>query len=162
LTVFSGQIDVMCEAQTAFLAVGDLLRRGHYVPDNVSAMRETAPRPPSETEKFLPGQRVAFAVDGEMNEHMIAHVIEWDRAEALIVERPTKALRGEQIEWKLSELAPGTVRISVEFQAHFGALEGIAKKAKAKKFYSELLRRLKTHLEDGVSFAKVNTYAPRA
>lgn len=152
----------MASAEEVFVAVSDLMRRGHFAPDSLSLLRETAPRPPSESDKFLPGQRVSYFNGKEAREDVIIRVAEWDRSEAAIVERPWKALKGEMVEWKLSELSPGTVRVTVEVQGRYGPLEHLSKKANAKKFYGEMLRRLKSHLEDRRSFAGPNTFAPKS
>ena len=79
-------IDIMADPQELFLVIGDLMTRCQYMPAGVIEMRELAPRPPSETEKYLVGQRTAFVYDGESREHEVTNADEWDKAEALIIE----------------------------------------------------------------------------
>lgn len=157
---FSIQTEVLTSPEAAFEAVADLMTRGHYLAEGVSMMREVAPRPPSETEKFLPGQRVAYMFNGVMHETEITEVEEWDQAEANILETPTRSTKGEKFEWRISELMPGTLKITLTFSADYGAMEKISKGGAIKKFWGESLERLKQYLEDKRSFAGARTFAP--
>lgn len=154
-------IDIMSDAQDAFIIVGDLMTRGHYWPSGVTAIRETAPRPPSPTEKFLPGQRIAFLFDGKPVEHEVSEAVEWDQAEASITETVLRSPKKETIHWRLSELYAGTIRVTITFSADYGALEKIAQGKKARAFYHETLQRLKKYVEDKQSFAGPRTYVPK-
>lgn len=157
--VYSDFIDALSTPEEAFIIVADLMQRGHYFPDSVTNLRQLSPRPPSETEKFLPGQRVAFTVGNEVHEHVVAEVQEWHAAEARIVERPARPLKGERLEWRLSELSPGMIRVSLKFTANYGALERLSKGAQVKKFWGETLQRLKTYLQDKESYSNPRTFA---
>ncbi|MGI8922988.1 MAG: hypothetical protein ACR2HJ_02935 [Fimbriimonadales bacterium] len=158
---FSEAIDIMADPQELFLVVGDLMTRGHYLPDMVMAIRETAPRPPSETEKVFPGQSISFLQDGEQRDHEIADVEEWDQAEARIVEKVLRSPKEESINWRISELIQGTYRVTVTYSANYGALEKISKGRRARNFYAVALSRLKRYVEDKRSFAGPRTYAPK-
>ena len=158
---FSVQTEALTTPEAAFEAVADLMKRGYYMADGVTMMREVAPRPPSETEKFLPGQRVAYMLNGAMQETQIAEVEEWDQAEANILETPVRPTKGEKFEWRISELMPGTLRITLTFSADFGAMEKISKGGTLKKFWGETLERLKVYVEDKRSFAGARTFAPK-
>lgn len=157
---FSESVDVMSDPQELFLVVGDLMTRGHYWPESVIAIREIAPRPPSETEKFLPGQRISFLQDGEQREHEISDAEEWDQAEAKIIERVLKSQKDETISWRLSELYQGTYRVTITFSADYGILDKMSKGKQVKAFYVNSLIRLKKFIEDKRSFAGPRTYAP--
>jgi hypothetical protein len=151
-------IDIMADPQELFLTVGDLMSRGHYMPDGVIGMRELAPRPPSETEKFLPGQRIAFVFDSESREHEITNADEWDKAEALIVESRVRSQKGEVYRWRLSELTMGTYRVTVTFAANFGMLEKVSKGNAVKAQLVTTLKRLKDYVEDKRSYAGPRTF----
>ncbi|MCH8273908.1 MAG: hypothetical protein IH851_03885 [Armatimonadetes bacterium] len=159
---FTDHVDALTEREKALQIVGDLMERGHYFPDSVTNLREVEPRPTNETGKFFPGQRVAFLVNGEHNEHVIADVELWYEAEAEVIERPFRAIRGERIKWRLSELTPGMIRVTLTFSANYGPLERLSKGGHAKKFWRETLKRLKTYLQDRRSYSGANTFAPRA
>lgn len=160
--MWSEYIDVMGENEEVFLIVGDLMTRGHYWPDGVMALRETAPRPPSPTEKFLPGQRVAFLLNGAQMEHEITDAVEWDQAEARIVEKPLRNAKADTYEWRLSELTAGTIRVTVTLSGNYGALEKLGRGKSFRTFYVETLKRLKEYIEDKRSFAGPRTFAPKA
>ena len=151
-------IDIMADPKELFLTVGDLMSRGHYMPDGVIGMRELAPRPPSETEKFLPGQRIAFVFDNESREHEITNADEWDKAEALIIESRVRSQKGEVYRWRLSELTMGTYRVTVTFAANFGMLEKVSKGNAIKAQLVTTLKRLKEYVEDKRSYAGPRTF----
>ncbi|HET6644885.1 MAG TPA: SRPBCC family protein [Fimbriimonadales bacterium] len=158
---FTEQVDVMAQPDEIFNIVGDLTARGHYYPDSVLFIREMAPRPPSETEKFLPGQTISFTNSGETRTSKIVSVEEWDKAEAVIVEQVASPTKAEVVTWRLSELLQGTIRVMVHFEAEFGMVEKMSKGPAARKFYSETLERLKKFCEDKLDFAGPRTYAPK-
>ena len=151
----------MAQPDEIFNVVGDLMARGHYFPGSVLFIREMAPRPPSETEKFLPGQKISFTNNGESRTSTIVSVEEWDKAEAVIAEEVGSSAKVETITWRLSELLQGTVRVMVHFEAEFGMVEKMSKGPAARKFYSETLERLKKFCEDKQDFAGPRTYAPK-
>ena len=157
---FSESTDIMAEPEPLFQIVGNLMTRGHYWPGSVIGIRETAPRPFSPSEKFLPGQRISFIQDGNPREHTITEGVEWDQAEALIVEKPLRSTRDEKIEWKLSELTLGTIRVTVNFSGNYTAIEKLTAGKAIKKFYQETLERLKAYAEDRYTYAGPRTYAP--
>ena len=126
------------------------------------ALRETAPRPYSPTEKFLPGQRVAFLLNGAQMEHEVTEAVEWDNAEARLVEKPLRNLKGDVLEWRLSELMAGTVRITVTLSGNYGALEKMGRGKSFRSYYAEMLKRMKEYIEDKRSFAGPRTFAPKA
>jgi hypothetical protein len=121
-------------------------------------MRQLAERPPSETEKFLPGQRIAFVFDGESREHELTNADEWDKAEALIVETRVRSSKNEVYRWRLSELTMGTYRVSVTFSANYGMLEKVSKGNAIKSQLTTMLRRLKDYVEDKRSYAGPRTF----
>ncbi len=158
---FTEQIDIMAANEDSFLAVADLMARGHYYPPSVSLLREIAPRPPSETDKFLPGQRVSFR-NGEANfDTTITDVSEWHEAEARFVELPQGSPKEERLEWRLSELTPGTIRVELTFSANYGLVEKVSRGNQVRKFWRETLERLKTYLEDKQSLAHARMWAPK-
>jgi hypothetical protein len=154
-------VDVMAEPEEALHIVGDLMTRGHYWPEGIMAIRETAPRPFSPTEKFLPGQRIAFLQDGAQCEHAITEVVEWDQAEAHVLERPLRSQKDESIAWRLSELIPGTIRVTATYNANLNAIERLSKGKSIRAFYAATLQRMKKYIEDKRSFAGPRTYAPK-
>ena len=155
-------VDVMADPQYLFQTVGDLMSRGHYMPDGVIGLRQLAERPISPTEKFLPGQRVAFVFEGESREHEITDVEEWDKAEARLIEKRLRSPKGETYKWRLSELTMGTYRVTLTFSADYGILEKMSKGNAAKAFISMTLKRLKPFVEDKVSHAGPRTFVSRA
>ncbi|MBA3725741.1 MAG: hypothetical protein H0W86_04630 [Armatimonadetes bacterium] len=157
---FSEAIDIMADPQELFLVVGNLMTRGHYWPDSVIAIREIAPRPFSETDKFLPGQRISFLHDGKQREHEIADAEGWDQAEATIIEKVLRSQKDEMISWRLSELYQGTYRVTITYSADYGTLDKVSKGKQVKAFYVNSLIRLKKYVEDRRSFAGARTYAP--
>jgi len=159
---FEEHVDVMAEPEELLHIVGDLMTRGHYFPDGVIGMRELAARPPSPTEKFLPGQRAAFVSEGESREHEISRVEEWDMAEAQIEERRLRSSKNEVFTWRLSELTLGTLRVTVTFSADFAGLEKITKGKAAKAFVSTMLHRLKQYVEDKRSFSGPRTFVTQS
>jgi hypothetical protein len=128
------------------------------MPDGVIGMRELAPRPPSETEKFLPGQRVAFVFDGESREHELTNADEWDKAEALVVESRVRSQKNEVYSWRLSELTMGTYRVSVTFSANYGMIEKVTKGNAVKAQIITTLKRLRDYVEDKHSYAGPRTF----
>jgi hypothetical protein len=155
-------VDIMSDPQELFHVVGDLMSRGHYMPDGVIGLRQLAERPYSPTEKFLPGQRVAFVFDGESREHEIVDVEEWDKAEARITEKRLRSPKQETYKWRLSELTMGTYRVTLAFSADYGMLEKMSKGSAAKTFISTTLKRLKPFVEDKSSFAGPRTFVSQA
>ena len=151
----------MTTPDDAFKFVADLMQRGHYFPDSVTYLREIAPRPPSETEKFLPGQRTMYMVDGVAHEQLLTDVEEWDDAEAKVVEKCLKSAKNEVYEWRLSELTAGTIRVTLTVHADFGALEKLSKVGGIKKFWTEAMNRMKSYIEDRGTFAGPRTFAPK-
>lgn len=158
----SEHIDIMAEPEALFLVVGDLMSRGHYYPDGVIGLRELAERPVSPTEKFLPGQRVAFVYESESREHEIAAVDEWDKAEARIEETRLRSPKKERYIWRLSELTMGTYRVTITFSADYGGLEKLSKGKAGRAFLSATLRRLKDYVEDKRSFAGPRTFVTKS
>jgi hypothetical protein len=158
----SEHIDIMAEPQELFATVGDLMSRGHYMPDGVIGLRQLAERPFSPTEKFLAGQRVAFVFEGESREHQIAEVEEWDKAEARITENRLRSPKRESYNWRLSELTMGTYRVTLTFTADYGVLEKMSKGSAARAFVSTTLKRLKAYVEDKTSFAGPRTFVSQA
>lgn len=159
---FTYFVDALTEPEKALLIVGDLMQRGHYFPDSVTNLREITPRPIHETGRFLPGQKVAYEVNGIHHEHVIAEAEGWYEAEARLLERPVRPLKGERLEWRLSELTPGTVRVTLTFTANYNLLERLTLGAQARKFWKETLNRLKTYLQDRRSYAHPHTFAKKA
>lgn len=152
----------MAEQEPLLHIVGDLMTRGHYLPDGVIGMRETAPRPPSPTEKFLPGQRVAFVFDGESREHEITEVSEWDMAEARVVEKRLRSPKNEVYSWRLSELTAGTLRVTITFSAEYGGLEKMSKGKSAKAYVLTTLQRLKDYVEDKRTYSGPRTFVTQS
>ncbi|MEM2786032.1 MAG: SRPBCC family protein [Candidatus Nitrosotenuis sp.] len=157
--VYTDSIDILAEPEQVLRTLGDLKLRGHYYPDGVTGIREVVERPSSLVDQFLPGQRVAFNYQGVSREHMIAEVVEWDNAEASIVERPLRNLKSEIIEWRLSELTMGTVRVTITVSGNYNAIEKIAARSKLKNFWGTTLSRLKSYLEDKITYAGPHTFA---
>lgn len=157
----SESIDIMAEPVELFNIVGDLASRGHYWPEGAMAIRELAPRPFSPTEKFLPGQRISFIRDGKTYEHEISEAVEWDQAEAHITEKVLRSPKNETVQWRLSELTSGTIRVSATASGDFGALEKLTKAPALRKYYAETLTRLKSYVEDKHSYAGPRTFAPK-
>jgi hypothetical protein len=155
-------IDIMAEREELLYIVGDLMSRGHYFPDGVIGLREMAERPPSPTEKFLPGQRAAFVTEGESREHEISSVDEWDMAEARIEEKRLRSPKHEVYAWRLSELTPGTLRVTVTFTAEYGGFEKLSKGKAARTFIATMLQRLKEHVEDKRTFAGPRTFVTQS
>lgn len=155
-------IDIMADPQELFLTVGDLMTRGHYYPDGVIGMRQLVERPPSETEKFLPGQRIAFVYDGESMEHEVSAAEEWDKAEARVTEKRLRSPKNEVYAWRLSELTMGTYRVTITFEADYGAFEKMSKGKAAKNFITTALSRLKDHMEDKRSYAGPRTFVTQS
>lgn len=155
-------IDIMADPQELFLTVGDLMSRGHYFPDGVIGMRQLAERPPSETEKYFAGQRIAFVYDNESREHEITNAEEWDKAEALVIESRVRSPKGEVYRWRLSELTMGTYRVTLTFAANYGMMEKVSKGNAVKAFLNTTLKRLKEYVEDKRSYAGPRTYVSQA
>jgi hypothetical protein len=158
----SEHVDIMADPQELFLAVGDLMTRGHYYPDGVIGMRQLSERPHSPTEKFLSGQRIAFVFDGESREHEITDAEEWDKAEARITEKRLRSQKNEAYKWRLSELTMGTYRVTLTFAADYGMLEKVAKGNAARSFIQTTLKRLKEFVEDKKSFAGPRTFVTQS
>ncbi len=157
---FSIQVDVLTTAEDSFQAIANLMNRGHYMPDGVTNLRQTMPRPPSETDKFLPGERAAYSFGGSIIETEITEVEEFDQAESNVYESVVRSPKAEKLHWRISELMPGTMRVTLTFLAEYGGLEKVSKGGTAKKFWQETLDRLVKHLEDKRSFAGARTFAP--
>lgn len=155
-------VDIMAEREQLLYVVGDLMSRGHYFPDGVIGLREVAERPPSPTEKFLPGQRVAFVADGESREHEVSKVEEWDMAEARIEEKRLRSPKHELYSWRLSELTPGTLRVTVTFTSDYGGLEKMTKGKAARAFIATMLKRLKEYVEDKRTYAGPRTFVTQS
>src|SRR5687767_2116373 len=155
-------IDIMADPQELFLVIGDLMTRGHYMPDGVIGMRELAPRPPSETEKYLVGQRIAFVFDGESREHEVTNADEWDKAEALIIESRVRSQKGEVFRWRLSELTMGTYRVTITYAANYGMLEKVSKGNAMKAQLVTTLRRLKEYVEDKRTHSGPRTFVSQS
>lgn len=158
---FTEHVDVMATNEEGFMAVADLMARGHYYPENVFLLREMAPRPPSPTDKFLPGQRVSYRIDNATFETEISEVEEWYEVEAHIKELHRNSPKAEKLEWRLSELTPGTIRIELTFSANYGLVEKVSRGNQVRKFWRETLDRLKTYLEDKKSLAHARMWAPK-
>ncbi len=159
--VFEQSVDVMAEQAEALNAVGNLMERGHYLPSSAIAIRELAPKPYSESDAFLPGQRVSLLVDGETREHEVVAVQMWHEAEAGVREVVRSSTAGETLEWRLSELIPGTVRVTLTYHAEVNPFARMAMARGAKRFWGEALERLRVHLEDKKTFSGPRTWAPR-
>ena len=144
------------------MIVGDLMTRGHYMPDGVIGMRQLAERPFSPTEKFLAGQRVAFVFDGESREHEVTEVEEWDKAEARITEKRLRSPKHEVYKWRLSELTMGTYRVTITFSADYGMLEKVSKGNAIKQFLTTTLSRLKEYVEDKRTYSSPRTFVSQA
>ncbi len=156
---FEESIEVLTTPEEALKAVGDFLHRGHFAPDSLSDLKIIEPRPTNEIEQFLPGQKASFKINGVYNEHCIAEVQEWDEAEARILERPVRPLAGERIEWRLAELMPGTIKITLTFSAQYSGLNKLTLGRTVHKFWLETMKRLKHYLDDKYSYAQSHTYA---
>lgn len=155
-------IDIMADPEELLHVVGDLMSRGHYFPDGVIGLRELAERTPSPTEKFLPGQRVAFVYDGESREHEITEIEEWDMAEAKVVEKRLRSHKHELYSWRLSELTAGTFRVTITFTADYGGLEQMTKGKAARTFMATMLQRLKDYVEDKRTYSGPRTFVTQS
>lgn len=160
--VFEQSINVMAEQEETLNAVGNLMDRGHYLPSNAIAIRELAPKPYSESDAFLPGQRISFLVDGETREHEVVAVQMWHDAEAHVREVVRNSPTSETLEWRLSELTPGTVRITLTYRAEVNPIARLAMARVVKRFWGETLERLRVYLEDKKTFSGPRTWAPKA
>jgi hypothetical protein len=159
---FTEHVDVMTTHEDSFYAVADLMMRGHYYPESVFLLRETAPRPPSPTEKFLPGQSAAYRIENTTYETTVTGVEEWHNAEARVVELLKNSPKGERLDWRLSELLQGTIRVELKFSADYGLLERVSRGNQVHKFWRTTLDRLKQYLEDKQSLAHPRMFAPKA
>lgn len=159
--VFEDSIDVMTGQEEALNAVGNLMERGHYLPSSAIALRELAPKPYSESDAFLPGQRVSFLVEGEAREHEIVTVQMWHEAEAHVREVVRSSKVGETLEWRLAELTPGTIRVTLTYHAEVNPIARIGMARGVKKFWGEALQRLRVYLEDKKTFSGPRTWAPK-
>lgn len=158
---FTEHVDVMTTNEDAFYAVADLMMRGHFYPESVFLLKETAPRPPSPTEKFLPGQSASYRIGDTTYETEITAVEEWHNAEAHISEALKNSPRGERLDWRLSELLRGTIRVELKFSADYGLLEKLSRGNQVRKFWRTTLDRLKQYLEDKQSLAHPRMFAPK-
>jgi hypothetical protein len=159
--VYETFIDILCEAEPALEAVGNLYERGHYLPSGVMAIRELVPKPYSESGAFLPGQRVSYLFEGKTFEHEVTEVRMWDGAEANVKEVIRTSPSGEMLEWRLSELTPGTIRVTLLYQANVNPIAKLGMARFAKSFWGEALQRLKVYLEDKKTFSGPRTWVPK-
>ncbi|RMG25548.1 MAG: hypothetical protein D6724_03825 [Armatimonadetes bacterium] len=160
--VYESFVDILCEPEAALEAVGNLYERGHYLPSGVMAIRELAPKPFSESGAFLPGQRVSYLYDGKTFEHEVTEVRMWDEAEANVKEVIRSSSSGEMLEWRLSELTPGTIRVTLMYHANVNPIAKMGLARFAKRFWGEALQRLKVHLEDKKTFSGPRTWVPKS
>jgi hypothetical protein len=83
-------------------------------------------------------------------------------AEARIEEKRLRSPKHEVYAWRLSELTPGTLRVTVTFTAEYGGFEKLSKGKAARTFIATMLQRLKEHVEDKRTFAGPRTFVTQS